>query len=93
MFLEERHDVGVEQMHGGQRHLVGVEAAPGEAGAAVDGSLQVDLADRFQVTHEERVDGHEIAAVVGLDVAFAELRAEAFESRHLLFVELHDTVG
>jgi hypothetical protein len=45
------------------------------------------------VTHEERVDGHEIAAVVGLYVALAELRAEAFDSRHLLFVELHDTVG
>jgi hypothetical protein len=93
VFLEERHDVGVEQMHGGQRHLVGVEPAPGEAGAAVDGGLQVDLADCFQVTHEERVDGHQIAAVVGLDVAFAELRAEAFEGGHLLLVELHDAVG
>lgn len=62
MFLEEGHDVRVEQMRGGQRHLVGVEAPPGEAGAAVDGGLQVDLADRLQVTHEERVDSHEIAA-------------------------------
>ena len=43
MFLEVGHDVRVEQMHGGQRHLVGVEPAPGEARAAVDGGLQVDL--------------------------------------------------
>ena len=93
VLLEEGHHIGVQQMHGGQRHLVGVEAAPGEARAAVDGGLQVDLADRFQVTHEEGIDSHQIAAVVGLDVTFPELRAEAFERRHLFFVELHDAVG
>ena len=42
---------------------------------------------------EGPVDDHELAAVVGLDMAFAELRDEAFEGRHLLFVELHDAVG
>jgi len=27
VLLEEGHNISVEQMHGGQRHLVGVEAA------------------------------------------------------------------
>ena len=43
VLLEEGHDVRVEQMHGGQRHLVGVEAAPGEAGAVVDGGRLLDV--------------------------------------------------
>jgi hypothetical protein len=66
-------------VHGGDRHLVVVEARPGVAHAAVDGALQVDLADSFEATDEEGVDGQQIPGVVGLDVAFAELRAEAFQ--------------
>lgn len=71
----------------------GVEAARGEARAAVDGGLQVDLADRLEVADEEGIDGHQIAAVVSLDVSFAELLTEVLERRHLLLIELHDAVG
>ena len=48
-------------LHGGERHLVGEEPGPGVARVAVDGALQVDLADTFQVTDEEGVDGDERA--------------------------------
>jgi hypothetical protein len=47
--------------------------------AVEQGALQVDLADTLEVTDEEGVDGQQITRVVGLDVAFAELRTEAFQ--------------
>src|SRR5262245_11912444 len=80
-------------MHGRDRHLVGVEAAPAVARAAVDGALQVDLADTLEVADEEGVDGHQIAGVMGLDVAFAELRAEAFQGLDLLLRQGEGTLG
>ena len=84
MRLEGRQHVGVKQMHGGDRHLVGVEATPTIARAAVDRALQVDLADALEVTDEEGVDSHQIAGVAGLDMALAELRTEAFQRLDLL---------
>ena len=84
MRLEGRQHVVVEQLHGGDRHLVGVEPGPGVARVAVDGALQVDLADALEVTDEEGVDGDQIAGVMGLDVALAELGAEAFQRLDLL---------
>jgi hypothetical protein len=52
-----RQHVIVEQLHGGNRQLVGIKARPGVATGAVDRGLQV---------------------------ALAELRAEAFQQPHLL---------
>jgi hypothetical protein len=56
-------------------------------------ALQVDLADALQVPDEERVDSHEIASVMGLDMAFAELGAEAFKCLDLLFRPREGALG
>ena len=61
---------------GGDRELVGVEPAPGIAGAAIDGGLEIDLAHALEMADEEGVDGHQVAGMAGADVAFAELGAE-----------------
>ncbi len=55
---------------------------------AVDGGLGVNAPHALQVSHEEGVHGEERPAVRGLDVAFAELRVEAFEHADLLVGEL-----
>ncbi len=65
MVLEGGQHVGVHQVHRGDRELGGVEPAPGVAGMAVDGGLQVDLADALQMAEEEGIDGHELAGVGG----------------------------
>ena len=77
--IEGGQDVVVEQLHGRERQLVGVEPRPGIAAVAVDRGLQVDLADALEHTDEERVDRHQGARVRGLDVPLAELGAEPFE--------------
>ena len=51
-------DVVVHDVDGGDRELVGVEPAPGIAGVAIEGSLEIDLAHTLEVADEEGVDGH-----------------------------------
>ena len=58
----------VEQLDGGQRQLVGVEPGPGVPAVAVDGGLQIDLADALQDANEEGVDGNQGAGVRRLDM-------------------------
>ena len=60
---------------------------------AVDGGLQVDLADPLEVADEEGVDGDQVAAVPGLDVAFAELGREPLQQTDLLVGELDPALG
>ena len=69
-------------------HLVGIEPGPGVAPVAIDGALQIDLADPLERADEEGINGHRIAGVAGLDVALAELGAEAFEEADLPAGEL-----
>ena len=78
----------VHDVHGGDRELVGVEPAPGIAGVAIDDGLEVDLAHALEMADEEGVDGHEVAGMAGLDVAFAELGAEPFQQPDLFGVEI-----
>jgi hypothetical protein len=75
--LEGRDDVAVHQVHGGDRQLGGIEPGPGVAAVAVDGGLQIDLADALERADEEGVDGDQAAGVRRLDVALAELRARS----------------
>lgn len=82
--LEGRDDVVVHDVHGGHRQLGGIEPPPGVAGEAVDDGLQIDLADTFEAADEEGVHGHQVAGVAGLDLAFAELGAEALQEADLL---------
>lgn len=91
--LEGGQDVVVHQLDGGERQLVGVEPGPRVTAVAVDGGLQVDLADALQHPDEEGVDGHERAGVRGFDVAFAELRTEAFEQPDLFVGEGQRALG
>jgi hypothetical protein len=91
--LEGRQDVAVEQLHRSERQLVGIEPGPGVARMAVDRGLQVDLADPFQHADEEGVDRDQSPGVRRLDVALAELRAEALEQADLLVGELELALG
>ncbi len=59
----------VDQLHGGERQLVGIEACPGVATGAVDRGLQVDLADALEHADEAGTDGDQSAGVRRLDVA------------------------
>ena len=79
MLLEGGQDVVVQQLHRRDRQLVGVEPRPGVARMAVDHGLQVDLAHALERADEEGVDRDQRAGVRGLDVALAELRAEALQ--------------
>lgn len=60
---------------------------------AVDRALQIDLADAFEGANKERIDSDEASGVRGLDVAFAELQAEAFKQPGLLIGKLDLTLG
>jgi len=51
---------------------------------AVDGGLQVDLAEALEHADEEGVDGDERAGVRRLDMTLAELRAEPLQQADLL---------
>ena len=55
---------------------------------AIDGGLEVDLAHTLEMADEEGVDGHQVAGMAGVDVAFAELGAESFQQPDLLLAEL-----
>ncbi len=88
VLLEGRQHVVVDQVHGGDRDLVGVEPGPGLARVGVDGALQLGLAGALEGADEEGVDGHQVAPVPGLDVTLAKLRAEAFQQANLLVREL-----
>jgi hypothetical protein len=93
VLFEGRQHVGVEQVHGGDRHLVGIEPGPGVAREAVDGGLQIDLSHPLQAADEEGVDGDQVAGMAGLDVALAELRAEALQQADLLLRERDLALG
>ena len=80
-------------MHGGDRQLVGIEPRPGVAAAAIDRGLQLELADAFEGADEEGVDGDEAPGMRGLDVALAELRAEALQQPGLLLGEFDPALG
>ena len=60
---------------------------------AIDGALQVDVADPFQIPDEECVDGQRAPGVRRFDVAFAELRREPLKQLHLFFRELEFAPG
>ena len=47
MRLEGRQHVGVKQMHGGDRHLVGVEPSKRESRMAIDHRLEINLPNAF----------------------------------------------
>jgi len=66
--LKDRQHIIVEQLDGGQRQLVGIEPGPGMPAAAVDGGLQIDLADALQNADEEGVDGNQRTGVRRLDM-------------------------
>ena len=51
--------------------------------AAVDGGLQIDLADTLQDADKEGVDGDQSASVWRLDMAFAVFEAEPLEQSDL----------
>ena len=63
--LEGGQDVVVHQVDGGDRQLVGVERGPGVATVAVDGGLQVELADALEDADEVGVDGDQRAGMWG----------------------------
>ena len=54
---------------------------------AVDGSLQMDLANALEGADEEGVERFQPAGVWGLDVALAEFQGEALEQPDLLLAE------
>jgi hypothetical protein len=54
---------------------------------AIDGGLQIDLAHAFQHADEEGIDRDQRAGARRLDMALAELRAEAFELTDLFGAE------
>jgi len=87
VFFEEGQDVLVEQMNGRYREFVMVEPAPGVTGMAINGGLKIDFADALEGPDKECVDGDQIAAVAGLDVALSELGAESLEETYLVFGE------
>ena len=93
VLLEGRQDLVVQGLDRGDRHLVGEQLRPGIAGMAVDHGLQVDLADALEHADEERVDRHQGAGVGGLDMALAELGAEALQEPRLLRRELDRLLG
>ena len=53
--VEGREDLVVHDVHGGDRELVGVEPAPGIAGVAIDGGLEIDLAHALDMADEKGV--------------------------------------
>lgn len=73
--LEEGQHVVIEHMDCRDRQFVGVQATPGIAAEAINDGLQIDLADPFERADEEGVDGDQLAGVVHLDIALAELRS------------------
>jgi hypothetical protein len=56
-----------------------LEPGPGMPAAAVDGGLQMDLADTFQDADKEGVDGDQSAGVWRLDMALAKFRAKPLQ--------------
>ena len=70
-----------------------VEPGPGVARVAVDGGLQIDLAHPLERADEEGVDGDQRAGVCGLDVALAELGAEALQQPDLLVGQRQRALG
>src|SRR5580765_7497102 len=93
MVLEGWDDIVVQGVNGGDRQLRGIEPGPGVARMAVDGGLEIDLADALEGADEEGVDSDKTAGVRGFDVAFAELGAEAFEEPDLLLLQLDLALG
>jgi hypothetical protein len=61
--LKGRQHIVVDQLDGGQRQFVGVEPGPGLSAAAVDGGLQIDLADALEDADKEGVDGDQSTSV------------------------------
>ena len=53
--VEGRENLVVHDVHGGDRGLVGVEPAPGIAGVAIDGGLEIDLAHALDMADEKGV--------------------------------------
>ena len=58
------------------------------AAVTVDGSLEIDLAHALESTDEEGVHRHQSAGKWCFDMAFAELRREAFQEPDLVFLQL-----
>lgn len=87
--LKEGQDIVVEHMHSGDRHLIGIQPAPGIAAVAVHDSLQIDLPDTFQVTDKERINSHQIAGIPCFDVPFTKLRRELLQRFYLFIGQLH----
>lgn len=56
VLLEDRRDVVVEQLHGGTRQLVGMEARPDLATEAVVRSPWMELADPLEYADDEVID-------------------------------------
>jgi hypothetical protein len=70
-----RQHIVVDQLDGGDRQLVEIEPGPDMPSVAVNGGLQVDLADTLQGADKEGVDGDQCAGVQRLDMALAVFRA------------------
>ena len=87
-----RNHVVVHDVHGGHRQFGGVEPPPGVAGEAIDDGLQIDLAHALERADKEGVHGHQIAGVVGLDMALAELGTEPLKQPDL-FVRQADLLA
>lgn len=87
VLVEEGQDVFVQQVYGRHRELVGVEAAPGVTGMAINGALKIDFADALEGSDKESIDGDQVAGVAGLDVPLPELGTEALQEPYLVFGE------
>jgi hypothetical protein len=59
----------------------------------IDGRLQVDAPHALERADEEGVHDDQLAGAVNLDLALAELRAEAFKQADLLVAELDLAFG
>jgi len=91
--LKSRQYIIVDQLDGGDRQLVGVEPGPGMPAVAVDGGMQIDLADTLQDTDEEGVDGNKRAGMRRLDMTLAVLRAEPLQELDLFIRQAEFAIG
>jgi len=85
--LKGRQHIIVDQLDGGDCEFVGGEPGPSMPAVAVDGGVQIDLAEALQDANEEGVDGNQRAGVRRLDMALAVFRAEPLEQRDLFLRE------
>ena len=60
---------------------------------AVDGGVQIDLAEALQDADEEGVDGNQRAGVRRLDMTLAVFRAEPLEQSDLLIGQAEFALG